>query len=166
MSFVSAQGGAADTVSASRTQQALNTALLRTELMVAALTCGSQPQYNAFVTKFQNHLSAQGRLLRAMFRQRYGRASEDHLNAFVTRLANQESRRSSAGRTDYCVEASQLFHQLLDDQRQRFETLVNSPTLTVRSETPFGSPASKRRGGDRAFAGGGDLASNPLPRQK
>jgi len=113
-------------------QFALNTSVLRTELMVAALSCGRHTHYNAFVTKFNGDLTEQGYLLRAFFQRQYGNAAELHLNRFVTRLANDESKRSIAGRTQFCTAASALFQQLLDDKQQQLQTLASSPTLSTR----------------------------------
>ena len=113
-------------------QTALNTSVLRTELMVAALSCRRHTHYNAFVTKFNGELTEQGYLLRAFFQRQYGSAAEQHLNRFVTRLANDESKRSIAGRTQFCTAASALFQQLLADNQQQLQTLVSSPTLSTR----------------------------------
>lgn len=113
-------------------QTALNTSVLRTELMVAALSCGRQTHYNAFVTKFNGDLTEQGYLLRAFFQRQYGNAAEQHLNRFVTRLANDESKRSIAGRTQFCTAASELFQQLLDDKQQHLQTHASSPSLSTR----------------------------------
>jgi len=111
---------------------ALSTRVLQTELMVAALCCDNRPLYNAFVSKFRGELVKQGRSLRSFFQRHHGGGGEENLNSFITRLANEASRRSNAERAGFCAQTSLLFRQLLHDKRLNFETLLDSPTLTRR----------------------------------
>jgi len=113
-------------------QHALNASVLRAELMVAALYCGVHTDYNAFVTRYQSSLTEQGHLLRAFFRRQYGRAGEQHMNSFVTRLANEESRRSTAQRARFCREAAALFDGLLGEGPFYLQALLDSPELAQR----------------------------------
>ena len=98
------------------------------------------------MTKFNGDLTEQGYLLRAFFQRQYGSAAEQHLNRFVTRLANDESKRSIAGRTQFCTTASVLFQQLLDD-KQQLQTLASSPSLSTRHGI---SPCDEKPRVDRA----------------
>lgn len=83
---------------------------LQTELMVAALTCKQSKQYNEFVGKRKKELMANGKSLREYFSRLYGGKSESKLNAFITTLANQVSRRSMKKKLpDYCAESAVLF---------------------------------------------------------
>lgn len=111
---------------------ALNTRVLQTELMVAALACGNRPLYNAFVSKFRGELIKQGRSLRSFFQRPRGGGGQENLDSFITRLANEASRRSNAGRAGFCTQASLLFRQLLGNKRLNLGTLVDSPTFTMR----------------------------------
>ncbi|MEX2480897.1 MAG: hypothetical protein WD928_08550 [Gammaproteobacteria bacterium] len=132
-SVLSLQTTAAPVCAKGHEQLALNTSVLRAELMVAALSCGIQPQYNAFVTKFEGALTEHGYLLRAFFQRQYGHSAEQRLNRFVTRLANDESRRSAeVGRAPYCKASSQLLQQLMSDGPHGFRKVLNNPTLSVR----------------------------------
>ncbi|MGZ9107161.1 MAG: hypothetical protein ACXW3M_15440 [Rhodoplanes sp.] len=92
---------------------ALNTRVLQTELMVAALSCDEQQRYNAFVTNYRSHLEAQGASLRAWFGRAYGSASESELNAFVTKLANDASKRSLDA-ASYCASVGALLSEVLE----------------------------------------------------
>lgn len=146
-----------------REQAALNASVLRTELMVAALSCGSQAHYNVFVTRFNRDLVEQGHLLNSFFQRQYGRRGEQELNRFITRLANEESQRSTAARAMFCADASQMFQQLLDGQQRSFELLVDNPALSVRhSISVCGRNQSQQVGGSRAVAAGGDLRDDQL----
>ncbi len=75
---------------AEQVQQAFNVIALKSALMVAALSCGEQNRYDAFMTQFQPHILAEQHVMDAYFRRmgRYGQSQED---AFVTLLANNQS---------------------------------------------------------------------------
>jgi hypothetical protein len=90
-------------------ERALNARILQTELMVAALQCRNSAAYNDFVVKFRDHLVSQGDSLRGMFVRQYGASANSHLNALVTRLANQASQRSMASSYGFCQQANLLF---------------------------------------------------------
>ncbi len=82
--------------------------MLQTELMVAALTCNQRTDYNSFVNRFQPQLSAQGKYLQSFFRQKYGSGSAKALNGFVTRIANESSRRGMVERGQFCRNAESI----------------------------------------------------------
>ncbi len=72
-------------------QQAFNVIALKSALMVAALTCNQQSQYDQFMNTFQPHVLAEQHVMDAYFRRSsgyYGQAKEDD---FVTLLANNQS---------------------------------------------------------------------------
>ena len=124
-----AEAGRMACVSA-RDEIALNARVLQTELMVAALACGEQRRYNAFVTTFRREIAAQGSSLRRFFSRAYGYAGTRRLNAFVTRLANDASIRSSAGSRRYCVAAGSLMAEALAAKPGDFERLSRSRNLS------------------------------------
>lgn len=80
--------------------------MLQTELMVAALTCNQRSDYNSFVTRFQPELSVQGKSLQSFFKQKYGAGSAKALNGFITRIANESSRRGMVQRGQFCRNAA------------------------------------------------------------
>ena len=90
----------------------LNVRLLQTELMVAALSCQQKQGYNTFVRQFKSTLIDHGRTLRAVFSRHYGNAAEKHINAFITRIANETSLRSSQTE-DYCAQSAAFFKDVL-----------------------------------------------------
>ena len=72
-------------------QQAFNVIALKSALMVAALTCNQQDQYDKFMTTFQPHVLAEQHVMDAYFKRiggHYGQSREDD---FVTLLANNQS---------------------------------------------------------------------------
>jgi len=93
---------------------AIDARVLQSELMVAALTCGENARYNAFVQKFQPELVSFGNTLRSYFSRAYGRRGETQLNRFVTRLANGATiRRTRYTMPQYCTSAVNLFNNVL-----------------------------------------------------
>lgn len=87
-------------------------------LMVAALSCGMEKQYDAFIEKFDSALGESGRTMKRWFDSRYGRGGKAELNAHVTRLANQASMESFEDRKGFCLDAvTKLDHAMsLDDE--------------------------------------------------
>jgi hypothetical protein len=112
-------------------ERALNTRVLQTELMVAALSCNEQQRYNALVTNYRGHLAEQGASLRAWFSRTYGSASSSELNAFVTRLANDASKRSLEAES-YCAAASALLAEVLATSADGFDGITQSAVIHGR----------------------------------
>jgi hypothetical protein len=110
--------------------QALNVRTLQSHLMVAGLSCGQSAQYNEFVGRYQNELVGHGQSLKAYFNRSYGGAGKRELNAYVTRMANEASRRSMANRRAFCDESLAVF-QTLGTETKR--TLV----AFILDEAPF-----------------------------
>lgn len=113
-------------------ETALNARVLQTELMVAALSCDEQQRYNAFVTSYRSQLAAQSASLRAWFRSAYGTAGERELNTFVTRLANDEAKRSANAGERYCASAAALMAETLATDPGDFENLTRKTEFTRR----------------------------------
>lgn len=93
---------------ASVDQISLQVRMLQTELMVAALTCNQRTDYNAFVTRFQPELALQGKHLQAFFKQKHGSGAAKALNGFITRIANESSRRGMQKRGEFCRNAASI----------------------------------------------------------
>ena len=73
-------------------QQAFNVIGLKSALMVAALSCDDQPQYDAFMTTFQPHILAEQHVMDAYFYKASGPYSGQKMeDNFVTLLANNQS---------------------------------------------------------------------------
>jgi hypothetical protein len=111
---------------------ALNTRVLQTELMVAALTCDQKDNYNAFAVQFRQTLIKHGKNLRAMFRRTYGGTANRELNSFVTRLANRASERSMTLSQGYCEFTQKLFIEAFETPSLQFERLIMKPWLPAR----------------------------------
>lgn len=94
---------------------ALQTRVLQTDLMVAALTCDERARYNAFVGKHRAELVVRGHELKGLFNRAYGPRALANLDSFVTRLANEASLNTVAARTSYCTDAVATFTAVLKE---------------------------------------------------
>ena len=112
LSMLSAQAQAIDTCALPAEQAALDTRVLQSELVVAALSCGSSSQYNGFVQKFESELVALGGIFRNYFARIYGPNGEDRMDQTVTRLANIAEVRSMGLGPQYCDYEAQVFATL------------------------------------------------------
>jgi hypothetical protein len=124
VTILSNQPAAAESCTRPADQMALNTRVLQTELMVSALTCKNQNLYNKFVVKYRGALVEQGQSLRAMFDRRHGKAGTKHMNALVTRLANEASQRRLAQRYAFCRQSALLFAKALADEKPDLNGLI------------------------------------------
>ena len=100
-------------------KQAFDVTGLKTRLMVAALSCGSEDQYNAFVRRNQKALVKQDDNLASYFTRAYGRgkAGQSHMDAYKTDLANVQQQRRSRD-PEFCKVSATLFGEALAPQKQ------------------------------------------------
>ena len=82
---------------------------LQSQLMVAALACGRDADYNAFVRKFQGDLGRSYHTIAGHFRRTSGAAGQRELDAYITTLANAQSQDSIRQGSFYCPQVAPLF---------------------------------------------------------
>jgi hypothetical protein len=83
---------------------------LQSQLMVVAIACGHQDEYNRFVTGNQSDLLAAYRSVEAHFRRTGGgRRATD---SFITDLANRQSQVGITQGTAFCRNQGPLFQQV------------------------------------------------------
>lgn len=108
-------------------QQAFNVVGLKSALMVAALSCSEQPQYDAFMHRFQPHILAAQHTIDAYFYKASGPYSGRKMeDSFVTNLANNQSVSGIAQGQQYCLNSQAEFNAVLalqtNQQLDRFVT--------------------------------------------
>jgi N-acyl-L-homoserine lactone synthetase len=111
---------------------ALDTRVLQTELMVAALSCGQRDQYNAFVIAFKPELQTNGARLKTLFQRLHGSKSKKELNSFVTRLANDASQQSQLIRFTYCNNTLKLFTETMLAPRNDLSAVTSQQWINDR----------------------------------
>ncbi len=94
-------------------QGAFDTAALKSELMVVALTCNERDDYNRFIMKFRPDLSREERALNSWFSRAYGHRARQEHDDYITALANSESQQGVHRGTLFCTEHDKLFPTVL-----------------------------------------------------
>lgn len=113
-------------------KQALNTRVVVSSLMVAALTCGQRDNYGSVVKKFQSQITESGSKLKDFFSRVYKGKSQFEMDHFVTKLANQESKRGvGSGFASYCHDSFELFNEVLGLTPAQFSELTASDRFSA-----------------------------------
>jgi hypothetical protein len=92
---------------------AFDTAGLKTQLMITALTCDVREKYNAFVRRFQPELMLHERMLRSYFIRSFGPRGQQRHDDYVTSLANVESQAGLHDGTLFCQRHVAMFDEVL-----------------------------------------------------
>ena len=134
---------------------ALKTAAVQQELMVAGFTCGSEPQYNRFVTEHRLQLRQSDANLMAYFKKRdHGR--EAGYDSYKTKAANLSANRSAKDGALYCEAIARDFDAAEHSTLQEFVAgahllIPASDACAVKydrpefvAERPLASPSSSR----------------------
>ncbi len=104
---------------------ALETRVLQSELMVAALNCGYASHYNTFVKRFQPALASNGKALKAYFARSYG-GGVKQLDSFVTQTANNASKVSMRQGQQFCSDLREAFDTLAKIDAKKLDSFVST----------------------------------------
>ena len=88
---------------------ALRTAVIQQELMVAAFQCHETNAYNRFVTAYRGELQASDAALKAFFVRRGGEHGEAGYDTFKTKAANLSALEQARNAGAFCADAHALF---------------------------------------------------------
>ncbi|MBU8539818.1 hypothetical protein [Falsiroseomonas tokyonensis] len=133
---------------------------LQSQLMVAAITCQRDNDYNAFVRKFQGDLGGAYNTIRTHFRRTQGAQGQRALDGYITTLANEQSQDGIRQGSRFCSNITPLFQvalaqpnasSLVDISLER--NVLNPVTDTICPEraTPATSP-TRRAASNRSAA--------------
>lgn len=104
------------TCSNSPSHEAFNIEGLKSELMVTALSCQAQNQYNAFIGQFRPIVSNQETKLKNYFRSNYGKRStkayQKAYDDYITQLANVQSSQGLKAGTVFCLQRMSMFDEI------------------------------------------------------
>jgi hypothetical protein len=119
---------------------------LQSQLMVAALACGRDNDYNAFVRKFQGDLAASYRGIQSHFRRTGPRSHQRDLDGFITQLANDHSQDGIRAGSHYCPLVAPLFPlALAQDSVQGLAELAVERNVLNPLAAPTCPPAAPTR---------------------
>jgi hypothetical protein len=131
---------------------AFNIRALQSQLMVAALACGKDNEYNAFVRKYQRDLHASYKGIEGHYRRAGGRAGQTQLDSYITQLANAQSQDGIRAGSHYCPLVTPLFQMALAHENAadlasfaEERNLLNPISAPTCSETPAAAPATRSR---------------------
>lgn len=107
---------------------ALKTAALQQELVVAALQCHEETAYNQFVISYRGELQSSDAALRSFFVRRAGEHGEAAYDAFKTKAANLSALDQVHNAASFCADTHALFEAALAH--------VSSLAALVESRSP------------------------------
>ncbi len=115
---------AADQCATRKEKIALDTRALQSQLMVAAISCNQQVNYNQFVTKYNRYLSEQGQVMKRYFTRIYSGGGVQQMNQFVTTMANSSSRASLRQEENaFCQRSAEFFSKLISGNEDQLLSL-------------------------------------------
>lgn len=90
-------------------KSAFDVAALKTQLMIAALSCGNTDRYNGFVTKNRTGLVVQEKALSGYFTRNYGKSGQKAQDDYITQLANMQAQRRTRDTDAFCKDTAGTF---------------------------------------------------------
>lgn len=116
-------------------QKAFEVTALKSQLMVAALSCRQDSQYNGFIERNRRHLVTHDQALMAWFRRTYGGQGVRRFDDFITSLANAQSQEGIRQGTSFCGNMAPFFAEV---------STVSTPeaTIALASTKQFGAPTA------------------------
>lgn len=142
--LIGGAGPAAAAVCANSSErEALDTRVLQTELVVAALSCGENQRYKAFVGRFENELIKRAGVMKKYFQRSHGGRANKEMNQFVTSLANEASQRSLAESATFCAGATKLFEDLMKVEPKELVKFASARPTAATHDVPLCGQAKR-----------------------
>lgn len=87
--------------------------MLKTHLMVTALTCAANDKYNSFVTKYRPELTEADKALGGYFNRTQGRRARQQHDDYVTQAANSQSQIGVVQGSLFCQRNLGIFDEVM-----------------------------------------------------
>jgi hypothetical protein len=104
---------------------------LQSQLMVVALTCQQQDDYNNFVRRHMNELNNAQRSVTSYHRRVHGAQHQRQLDLYITNLANSQMQAGITRGSFFCREQAPLFQMAM-----QASTTTELANLTVSRQIP------------------------------
>jgi hypothetical protein len=133
-------------------QRAVDLRTVQSQLMVAAITCQRQDDYNRFVQRFQPDLARAHNTLGAYFRRAHGAAGQRQFDAYITNLANAQSQAALRQGNQFCRNQEGLWTtaaalanaNAVPPLVAQFQLVNAIEAQACRAPTPAARPAQQR----------------------
>jgi hypothetical protein len=125
-------------------QTAYEVRALQSHLMVVALACGRDQDYNAFVRKFQGDLAGAFRGVQAHFRRAGG-----NVDVYITQLANAHSQEQIRAGSMYCPLATPIFNVVMQQTNLQGLAALSQERNVINPVTHSACPATPASTGRR-----------------
>lgn len=130
---------------------------LQSQLMVAALSCGQEDQYNTFVNRYKNELGGAYRGINAHYRRTAGARGQSSLDGYITQLANAQSQDGIRQGSNFCRNVAPLFTVALA------APATSEALATVAVQNNLSNPHGRSECGPSAAPA---AASRPAPERR
>jgi len=121
---------------------------LKSELMVTALACHQQEQYNAFMSRFQPTVAEEEHALNAYFKRSYGHSAQKAYDDYISNLANIQEQDGLKAGTAFCDNLANMFAEVMAlHDPSELHDYANSKTIAqpVTFETCAAPPPASAR---------------------
>ena len=103
---------------------------LKSQLMVAALACKEQPQYNAFMGRYRPNIASQEAGLNGYFKRVYGRKYEKSYDDYISNLANVQEEDGLKAGNQFCFIISDMFDEVMSlHDASELDAFANSQAI-------------------------------------
>jgi hypothetical protein len=110
---LSGTAGATNKCATPNDQQVFDLAALKSELLVLAINCNDDADYNAFVNRYKPLLAGNEKSFTDYFKRAYGRKAQQEQDRYITDLANIQVTSGMRQKSDFCPHDSAIFQEVL-----------------------------------------------------
>lgn len=86
---------------------------LKSQLMVTAIACKANSDYNAFINRYRSDIVDNEKLINTYFSRNFGRHGQKEHDEYITSLANVQSQQSMKQGTGFCGERMSMFQEVM-----------------------------------------------------
>lgn len=141
--------------------EALQMRHLQSRFVVAALSCGQQQAYNAFVARFQPELAISGQQLIGYYRKAKGGTAA--LNEAVTELANAAAKLRAEDPQGFCTTTWNLFWSLDRKPERLTDAAAENLMYAVPMPSQCQDPPVVSADSSRTVESPAETVSRPVP---
>lgn len=146
--FATSTGGAfaADPCMRPAEKTAFTLAALKSQLMVTAISCQAETQYNTFVAQFRNDLQGVEKNVNSYFNRTAGRRAQQAHDDYITSLANTQSEDGLKQGTDFCGKRLPMLTDVLalKDSKGLMDYAATAPVVQAIDTTECPPPPEKK----------------------